>query len=247
MRITLAFIAILYFQFSFGQQFIIVSKEEALSDLSRLSKVYSSVNYQLNYDKQIFENKTDVSPILTTSGSIYKGEKHEYRMAEKGTLLIQNNSHKIVVDTALSVVTIDKVDTSFSSISIDQLVNSGQVDQFVFKRKEDKSYLMYQFESSDKSQGITELWIDKKDFTLYRLSLSFPPANYFNEDLEDETLETPILIIFYMKPIALKEKKSLFSTSEWVVKDLNSTNDDFLINPLQIGFNLHDLRYKKTN
>lgn len=247
MRLMALFYSIVLSQFIVGQNFSECTNEVAIVDLKKLSTIYAGTNYQLSYEKEVFQDINDDTPILTTSGSVFRGEKNEYRMDEKGTLLIQNNEHKIVVDSALNLITIDKMDTSFSNISIDQFILNTDLDAYVFKRKENQTHIIYQFEASDKSQNITEIWIDKKDFTLYRMYVTLYAANYFNDNLEDETIETPLIVVHYKKPISLKKGHNLFSTNEWVVKEPQTTTDNFLINPARLGFNLHDLRYKKTN
>lgn len=247
MRIIQLLILLLLVRTSFGQNFNEVSNEIAIADLKKLAKNYSISNYQLNYTKSVFQNTSDATPLLKTSGTMYRGKQNEYRMEEKGTLIIQNNKHKIVVDSTLNLVTIDKSDTLFSGLNIEQYAQNSSLELYSFKKKEDKIYLIYLIESSNKSEGITELWIKKKDFTLERITLKLPAANYFNDALDDETMETPLVIINYQQPILLTNSNNMFLLTDWVVSEGNSSEDNFKISPNKTGFKLHDLRYKKTN
>jgi len=247
MRLIQLIFLVFVFQSAFGQNYIDVSRDIAIADLKKLSKNYAVSNYRLDYVKSIYQNSTDATPLIKTSGTMFRGEKNEYRMEEKGTLMIQNNEHKIVIDSALNLVTIDKADTLFSGLNIEQYASSTSLNAYTFKKKDDKIYLIYSIESTDKSQGITELWIRKKDFFLECIKLKLPTGNYFNDAMDDQTVETPLVVIYYQKPIHLTNSHGLFLLTDWVVSEGNTNTDNFKINPLKIGFSLHDLRYKKTN
>jgi len=218
-----------------------VDSRTVVKEFDQLSKKYQASNFQMNYNKKIYRDSLDLEAMVETNGFISKGQNFQYRMEEKGTIVIQNEELKITVDSASQLVTIGRPDTLFKTIDINAFMDKKAFDTYTFKRMEYKGVIRYLIISNNRLEGITELWINTKDFSLQKLVLSLPKANYFNESLEDETLESPLVVIAY-QPLKTLDKTTAtkqFSQDDWLTKE----NSKYSLQPSKGMFKLHDLRY----
>jgi hypothetical protein len=218
-----------------------VENKTVVKEFDLLSKNYQGTNFQMNYIKKIYRDSLDVDAMTETKGFISKGQNFQYRMEEKGTIVIQNEQLKMTVDSASQLVTIGRPDTLFKTIDINAFMDKKAFENYSFKRMESKGVIRYLIVSKNRLEGITELWISSKDFSLQKLVLSLPKANYFNESLEDETLESPLVVIAY-QPLKTLDKLTIakqFSQDEWLTKE----NSKYSLQPSKGTFKLHDLRY----
>lgn len=241
MRIILTFISILVGLSSFSQVYQAVDNKTVIKEFDQLSKKYQASNFQMNYNKKIYRDSLDIDAMVETNGFISKGQNFQYRMEEKGTIVIQNEHLKMTVDSASHLVTIGKPDTLFKTIDFNAFMDKKAFETYSFKRMEYKGMIRYLIVSKNRLEGITELWINAKDFSLQKLVLSMPKANYFNESLEDETLESPLVVIAY-QPLKTLDKTAVtkqFSQEDWLTKE----NSKYSLNPSKGMFKLHDLRY----
>jgi len=226
---------------AFGQGYQNVENSKVVQEFDRLSKKYQSTNFQMNYVKKIYRDSMDYEAMVETKGFISKGQNFQYRMEEKGTIVIQNENLKMTVDSASQLVTIGRPDTLFKTIDINAFMDKKAFDNYSFKRMESKGTIRYLIVSKNRLEGITELWISTKDFSLQKLILSLPRANYFNEALEDESMESPLVVITY-EPLKMLDKTAVskqFSQDEW----LQIENNKYSLQPSKGTFKLHDLRY----
>jgi hypothetical protein len=218
-----------------------VDSKTVIKEFDLLSKKYQASNFQMNYNKKIYRDSLDVDAMVETNGFISKGQNFHYRIEEKGTIVIQNERLKMTVDSASQLVTIGKPDSLFKTIEVNAFMDKKAFDMYTFKRMEYKGVIRYLIVSKNRLEGITELWISTQDFSLQKLVLSLPRANYFNETLEDETLERPLVVIAY-QPLKSLDKTAIvkqFSQAEWLIKE----NDTYSLQPSKGMFKLHDLRY----
>lgn len=242
MRIIIAFTVLFLSYTVSGQGYQLVNEQTVKQEFEKIANKYQSTNFQLSFEKKIYRDSLDMNIMVQTKGKISRGVGYEYRMEESGMIVIQNNELKITIDSATQTVSIVKPDTLFKTVDIASFLNEKAFENYSFRRMENKGQLKYLIIPKNKIEGITELWINKEDYTLQRLNLSLPKANYFNESLEDETLESPLVVINY-KPIVAMSKNAInqtFSMDEWLIKE----NDTYRLTSTKKMFELHDLRYK---
>ena len=241
MRNILAFIALVLSLIGFSQEYKEVENSTVIMEFDKLSKKYQAANFQMTYNKKIYRDSIDIDPMVETKGFITKGQNFQYRMEEKGTIVIQNEHLKMTVDSASQLVTIGRPDSLFKTIDIRAFMDKKAFDTYTFKRIEYKGVIHYLIVSKNRLEGITELWINAKDFSLQKLVLSLPKANYFNESLEDETLESPLVVIIYQpfKSLDMNALSKQFSQDDWLVNE----NTKYSLQLSKGMFKLHDLRY----
>jgi hypothetical protein len=241
MRNILAFIALVLSLIGFSQEYKEVENSTVIMEFDKLSKKYQAANFQMTYNKKIYRDSIDIDPMVETKGFITKGQNFQYRMEEKGTIVIQNEHLKMTVDSASQLVTIGRPDSLFKTIDIRAFMDKKAFDTYTFKRIEYKGVIHYLIVSKNRLEGITELWINAKDFSLQKLVLSLPKANYFNESLEDETLESPLVVIIYqpLKSLDMNALSKQFSQDDWLVNE----NTKYSLQLSKGMFKLHDLRY----
>ena len=67
-----------------------------------------------------------------------------------------------------------------------------------------------------------------------------PKGNYFQESMDDESIEQPLLVITYNNPKKLNTNDNLFYTTTW----LNSETKPFSLTQFAASYQLVDLRYE---
>lgn len=241
MRKLIALVFITFGLSGFCQVYQEVDNKTVIKEFDQLSKKYRASNFQMNYNKKIYRDSLDVEAMVETNGFISKGQNFQFRMEEKGTIVIQNEELKMTVDSASQLVTIGRPDTLFKTIDINAFMDKKAFDTYTFKRMEYKGMIRYLIVSKNRLEGITELWINAKDFSLQKLVMSLPKANYFNESLEDESMEKPLVVLVY-QPLKTLDKATVskhFSQEDWLTKE----NSKYSLKPSKGMFKLHDLRY----
>lgn len=225
-----------------SQEFKEVTKELAFDELSKVSKNYNGDLYSLSYAKRMFKNAADASPFQESTGTIYKGVGYEYRVEEPGSLVIQNQDYKLVVDSTIHLVTFNVKDSLFKAVNLDQMMRSDMVSLYTFQRKENKQTVSYRIIPNNGIGSTSEVSFDKQNFLLTTITMIFPLGNYFQDQLEDETEEQPIVIVSYNKPEKLNKQSNRFNFSNWLT--LEKDTPKLLEN--QAKFELHDQRYKPS-
>jgi hypothetical protein len=224
---------------SWAQLEEVPSSETVLKDFSELSKVYSKGDYSLSFQRVIYRNLEDKQPMMTENGKIYRGVKSEYRVEIPGSLTIQNHAMKVVVDSTLKVISVLKTDTLFEAVDLKKFMDQHVSDQYSFKRSSKSGVLHYSITPKRAGESITDVWINESGHTLQRIELIMPKANYFSEQLDDESEETPKLVITYGKPVMLGSNKAAFFELGGILTD---SSENLSLNPKVIGFTLHDTR-----
>jgi hypothetical protein len=225
----------------FSQEYELVNNQTVKLEFEKISKKYQSVNFQIDFVKSIYRDSLDNEVMVQTKGKIARGKGYEYRMEENGLIVIQNNHIKVTIDSATQTVSIVKPDTLFKAIDMGNFLTEESFENYSFRRMENKGVIRYLIIPKNRLEGITELWIKVNDFSLQKLILSLPKANYFNESLEDETLESPLVVINY-QPLKVLDKISvleLFQQDEWLLEE----NNKYSLHPSKGMFEIHDLRY----
>ena len=222
-----------------AQGYETVNPEKVFTEFSEVAKVYGKADYSLSYQRTIYKNIGDTEAMLIEKGTIYRGKENEYRVESPGGLTIQNNELKIVVDSAFSLISIFKTDTLFQTIDVRQFMDKSITDKYTFQRLQNKDVIRYLMTPKSSLEGATELWINAKDYTLIRLEMLMPKSNYFSDRMDDQSMESPKLIITYNKPQPLKANKASFFDFGQIVEN---KNNQWTLMPNVKGFTLHDSR-----
>lgn len=230
-------LAILIHSICLGQK---IDNEAAKSILNRISNNYIIDNYSLKYTKSIFGSIEDKAPMEISVGTFYVGNKNEYKLAENGTLIVQNNELNMTIDSASNMIYLSEIDKDYIPLNLtkfmsDSLMNTyqfslikkGKIHELIIENKLELSYsILIQFDAI--SYLVTQF--------IYHL----PTGNYFSETLDDETQESPVMLIVYDKLKKEKFNSEFFSQEKWILKDKNPIE-------LQEGmtqFEIYDFRAK---
>ncbi len=216
-----------------------ISASEMKSDVLKMAKHFQKENMELRYSKTIFQNKTDAEPMSQTNGVYYSGVSPVYRLEENSTLTIQTASFAMTIDSSENKVFIDNSKSNFSPVNLDLYKNDTVLAAQKFTKTKKGNVLIYTIQSRETDNGIIELYVNEKDYFLYKMNFYMPEGNYFQEELDDESVENPLLIITYTTPKALLKTETLFKTDNW----LNTQNIPFTFMPTVKGYELIDLRY----
>jgi hypothetical protein len=122
------------------------------------------------------------------------------------------------------------------------MMRSDMVSLYTFQRKENKQTVSYRIIPNNGIGSTSEVSFDKQNFLLTTITMIFPLGNYFQDQLEDETEEQPIVIVSYNKPEKLNKQSNRFNFSNWLT--LEKDTPKLLEN--QAKFELHDQRYKPS-
>ena len=139
------------------------------------------------------------------------------------------------------VVVVSKIDSMFSTVSLDQVLAKVKAGSYAIKRGEDRNLVFYQITPKNVAEGITVICFSPQDSWIRSVEITLPKANYYMEDMADETLETPAVMMIYEKPKKIQQK-NLFNLNQWLI--LNQ--DKVALQAAYATFKLHDSRLPQT-
>lgn len=217
-----------------------ISASEMKADVMKMAAHFEKENIELRYNKTIYQDKNDAKPMNQTSGVYYAGTSPFYRLEENNTLTIQNSTYSMTIDTAEQKIFIDRTRADFSPVDLKVYQNDSILNAQKFTKTTKGNYIVYTIQSKEGDNGIIEMYVNQKDFFLYKINFYMPKGNYFQESMDDETLEQPLLVIVYNNPKKTNFNDNLFYTSKW----LNAETKPFSLTQLAISYQLIDLRYE---
>jgi len=127
-------------------------------------------------------------------------------------------------------------------MALSNLTEKNLKDYTVYMFKGD-AYTQFKVESKNVGESTLEFFVDNKTKHLYKLSILFPKANYFSEDITDESEEQPFIVLIYEPLTSLKNASKLFDTKNVLIPDEKGR---FSLAPSYSNFKLYDSRYEPT-
>lgn len=211
--------------------------------MNKTRKCYTKDNISLKYSRKLIVPESSTIPVESIEGVILIGEKGKYRLEENGTLIIQNGSFKMTVDSLEKTVLVDYFDKDFRPVQISQIEQDSVLKNFSISKKITSDKVEYNlFLKTDKAVSI-KLTLDKKTSEIISMVYNLPAGNYVSETLDDESVERPILILNYHPIQNLKETKGMFSTQAWIPLEKLPLK----LNNKLAEFVLYDTRYTSYN
>jgi hypothetical protein len=243
-RYTALCMAFLCFGKFHAQEYTDLSKELFLKEMRPVIEKMSQSNSKLTFRKEIFKDVHSNELISSSKGVIYSGTGKSFRMESDGITIIQSDDIYVLIDSAEHIVQLAKPDSSFNPSASLANFKLEALSKFKLSSFQTDTYSSYKVVPENLSEGIIEYQVDRKTNMLYRFKVSYPPANYFSEDLEDETLEEPYAVMVYEPLQKIKNPEAVFDLSKIIVKQANG---DYLLAEQMTNYELHDSRFKSTN
>lgn len=227
--------------FCFGQSKAKLSMDEFNVEMQPVISQLNRENIVLRFKKETFRDLKDLSPIETSKGVIYRGKGISYKMITSGITVLQTQELAIYIDSTEKFVQVTEIDSSMKALNMAGNFSKETLSQYDLERTTYSGYSVLRAIPKFSNEGTLEFFIDSKKKTLYKLIISLPPANYFMEQEDDETIESPYITLVYEPIVALKKGEASFSESAIVVRDDKNT---LSLTPNMVGYQLHDARYK---
>ncbi|AEA42440.1 hypothetical protein [Fluviicola taffensis] len=225
----------------FGQSGIKLSMEEFNVEMKPIIRQLNNPNIVLRFKKETFRDLNDPTPIESSNGVIYRGSGISYKMINAGITVLQTQDLAIYIDSTSKFVQVTEIDSSMKTLNTFNDFTEATLSQYDLIKTTYSGYIVLKAIPKFSNEGTLEFFIDTKKKSLYKLIISLPPANYFMESEDDETIESPYITLVYEPIVALKKNEVSFSESMIIVKD---KKDNLTLTPIMAGYQLHDARYK---
>jgi len=245
MKLTLTFCLVLVLVGKLNaQQFTEISSELFVKEMKPVIEKMNQHNSRLSFKKEIYKDLHSNELISSSSGTIYYGTGITFRMENEGLTIIQTNEIYVVIDSLQAMVQLAKPDSSFNPAASLMNFKADALSKFKLSSYKTDSYISYKVVPPNLSEGTIEYQVDRKSNVLYRFKVSYPPANYFSENMDDETLEEPYVVMIYEPIQKLKNPEELFDLKHILVKNAGG---EYLLADQMTHYELHDSRFQSTN
>lgn len=227
---------------NFAQEFKEISSESFVKEMTEIVRTMNKDNFKMTFKKEIYKDKVTNELIASTTGYMMHGTGLIYRSQSDGILVIQTDKLNVVIDSAALVVQLSKPDTSFNPAKAMANFNEESLKQFKLYKALAKGYTVYRVMPENLGEGIIEYYVKENGASIYKMIITYPPANYFSENLDDETLEEPYAILIYepIKALTEQERKTVFNLDEILVP---IEGGRYMLNDNYKQYELYDSRY----
>ncbi len=226
-----------------AQQFTEIPAELFIKEMKPVIAKMNQNNCKLTFKKEIYKDLRSNELVSSSTGVIYYGTGISFRMENEGITLIQTDEIYMVIDSTEHIVQLAEPDSSFNPSAALMNFKTEALSKFKLSSFKTDSYISYKVVPENLSEGIIEYQVDRKSNMLYRFKISYPPGNYFSENMDDETLEEPYAVIIYEPIQKLKNPEAFFDLKHIVVKNAKG---EYLLADQMINYELHDSRYHTT-
>lgn len=246
MKLIIALVFLLVESFGtevFAQTHTVLSSAEFTKEVAPIRTMMNKEMTFVKFKRDVFQDVKTNKLIESSSGILYKGKGLNYKMVNNGLLIVQSDKISLVVDSAANIVQINSVDSSLKTSNFLADFPSALLDNYEFEKIESPSFFVLKLTAIKTNEGTMEFYFHSKTKMLYKFVTTFPPANYFSEELDDETLETPSVVMVYEPMQTLRQNDVSFDYSPYV--KLNE-NGKFVLTEKMAGYELIDTRYQPT-
>lgn len=227
-----------------AQQFKEISSDLFVREMKPVIAKMNQANSRLAFKKEIYKDLHSNELMTASSGVIYYGTGKTFRMENEGITVIQTDDLFVLIDSTEQLVQLATPDTSFNPSASLLNFRTDALLKFKLSSYKTDKYISYKVVPENLADGIIEYQVDLKSNMLYRFKVSYPPANYFSENMEDETLEEPYVIMVYEPIQPLKNPERYFDLKNILVKNAGG---EYLLSEQLTNYELHDSRYQPTN
>ena len=245
MKLYLTFLILPVVAFKLNaQQYKEISSELFIKEMKPVIAKMNQPNSKLSFKKEIYKDLHSNELVSSSSGVIYYGTGSSFRMENDGITIIQTSDIYVLIDSTERIVQLAKPDSSFNPSASLLNFNEEALAKFKLSSYKADSYISYQVIPENLAEGTIEYQVDLKSQMLYRFKVTYPPSNYFSENMDDETLEEPYVIMIYDPIQKLKNPEVYFDLKNILVK---TASGEYLLANQLTNYELHDSRYQPTN
>lgn len=227
--------------FCFGQTQVTISAKQFSDEMAPVLAQLNKNNIVMKFKKETFSDVKSSSPIESVSGVIYRGTGLFYKLVIGGVTVLQTDELSIYIDSAQRIVQVNEIDSSMKALNMVGSFTKEMLSNYDLEKTSNGKFTILKAIPKVFDEGIMEFYIDPKTKTLYKLVITLPAANYFMEDEQDETIESPYVSVIYEPIIPLKKNEVSFSESTILSKD---NKDKLSLTEAMAGYQLSDGRYR---
>ena len=227
-----------------AQTITVLSSAEFRSEIAPMRNLMNKEMTSIRFKKDVFQDVYSNKLLESSTGVLYKGKGLNYKMINGGLTIIQSDKISLAVDSATNVVQINSVDSSLRMSNFLGDLSTDILDNYTFEKIVNPAFFVLKATAVKTNDGTMEFFFHAKTKMLYKFVLTFPPANYFSEELDDETVETPSVVMLYEPVQTLKAGEVSFDPSPYVKPN---ENGKFVLTEKMAGYELIDTRYQPTS
>lgn len=205
-----------------------------------MNKEYSLIRFK----KEVFQDEKSMNAVESSTGVIYRGSGIDYKMVNEGLTVLHLNDIILIIDSTSKMIQISEPDSITKTIDLLSEVSIKMLEEYDIYKTIFPTYMIFKAIPKNSMESTLEFFVDTKTKRLYKLKMTLPEANYFSEDLEDETLERPYVLMVYEPVQGLKKDTDVFSYTPYVKKN---DSKKFELTEAYSGYELHDARYQPNN
>lgn len=202
-----------------------------------MNKEYSVIRFK----KEVFQDEKANKAVESSNGVIYRGSGINYKMVNEGLTVLHLSDVILIIDSTSKMIQISEPDSITKTVDLLGDVSTKMLENYDIEKTVFPTYIAYKATPKKELESTLEFFVDIKTKRLYKLKMTLPEANYFSEDMEDETLEKPYVLMIYEAAQELKKDNNLFSYSSYV--KLNESKK-FELTEAFSAYELHDARYQ---
>lgn len=215
-------------------------KKEIEAVRVNMNKEYSVIRFK----KEVFQDEKAIQALETSTGVIYRGSGINYKMVSEGLTVLHLSDIILIIDSTSKMIQISEPDSVTQTMDLLSEVSIKMLEEYDIQKAVFPTYTTFKAIPKNTKESTLEFFVDTKTKRLYKLKMTLPEANYFSEDLEDETLEKPCVLVVYEPVQELKKDTDQFSYSPYVKRN---SSKKFELTEAYSGYELHDARYQSTN
>lgn len=229
---------------SFSQKMESITPEVFVREMQPVVAKMNRDNSTIRFKREVYKDLKTKELVSTSSGCLYHGAGMTFRLENDQVTIIQDNSLYLIIDSTAGIIQLSEADTTFNPAGAIANFNTASLEKFQLFRSHSGTFDQYKIIPEDLSEGTIEYFVDTKTQQIYKVSITYPPANYFSENMDDETLEEPFAIVIYEPLKQLVSEGKLFDMSTIL---LPLGDGRFKLTEAYRDFELYDARYEPAN
>lgn len=223
-----------------AQQLTEINSGDFIKEMTPVIEKMNQNNCKLRFKREVYKDLRSNELISTTNGVIYHGTDKLFRLENDGITIIQTNEIYVIIDSLENLVQLAEPDTNFNPSMALMNLKMEALSKFKLSYYKTAAYTTYKVVPENPGDGIVEYQVDNKSKMIYRFKVSYPPANYFSENIDDETVEEPYAVITYEPIEKIKNSDQIFNLKPYVVLD---ENGKYKLSDKLVNYELYDSRY----
>lgn len=223
-----------------AQQLTEISTQDFIKEMNPVIGKMNQSNSKLTFKKEIYRDLHSNELISSASGVVYNGTGKSFRLENDGITIIQTSEIYVIIDSLENIVQLTEPDTNFNPSMALVNFNPESLSRFKLSSYKTPAYTTYRVVPENLGDGTIEYEVDNKSHLIYRFKVAYPPANYFSETIDDETVEEPYAVITYEPIEKIKDPKPLFDLRPYIVLD---ENGKYKLSDQLVNYELYDARY----